>query len=742
MTLRACACRVLLTLACLSVASGFAQPVVLETLFDEVPGFARAPRKSFKLNSKAAAAMGGKHEPFQLKNFPLANGATAGFDLAPVDLFDVDSKVVLVEQSGTTSSITLPAATAWYGRDISGGKRNLVLVSRSDGSMSAMVTGDPKTSDTVVMPDATGATYAVSAAVLPERELCAVGEYVASDSITGASAPEAEMAALQTAELTAGARQVDLMLDVSYVTYQKLGSDVNKVSDYVTQLMAAVGSIYRRDLNVELRISSLYIWKTADTFNSNKGSDGVLDTGDQLNAYQAYVRANRGGVNRDLAHLINYNRSLGGIAYVDALCEQEYGIGVSNVYAELTFPGDISQYHWDTMVVSHEMGHNFGSPHTHSFDPPIDCCYVDSTSKCSKAAPSIGTIMSYCHLSMGSGGGINMKFHDRCVSLIRSKIEAAQCLSIFNPNATLAVKSDTGMMIAAGSTVPSTSNGTMLAAVDVGSALVTRTYTLANDGSKNLVLSGGVALSGSHQLRVSAQPAVLSLAPGASTTFAVTFDPAVEGLHNGQISLSTNDPAAPTYAFAISGSAVRRAEPQTFYYTGNAAIPDNSAAGVTVTVPVSGVEGPVMDIDFAIEGSQCSDARYVGLQHTYVGDLKIVLESPTGKQVVIMDRPGPGTWGSSGDNFCGTIFDDEAGGPSIEAISATGTGQLASPHSGTFTAAQPLSVFYGEPAAGTWKIHVSDMASSYGGGIFRNASLRITGARPIGTSSINDCMSY
>jgi len=742
MTLRACACRVLLTLACLSVASGFAQPVVLETLFDEVPGFARVSRKSFKLNSKAAAAIGGKHEPFELKNFPLANGTTAGFDLSPLELFGPDSKVVLVDKSGTTTSAALPVATAWYGRDIAGGKQNLVLVSRSDGSMGAMVTGDPTTSDTIVMPDATGDTYAVSAAVLPERELCSVGEYVASDSIIGASAPEAEMAALQTAELAAGARQVDLMLDVSYVTYQKLSSDVNKVNDYVTQLMGAVGAIYRRDLNVELRISSLYIWKTADTFNSNKGSDGVLDTGDQLNAYQAYVRANRSGVNRDLAHLINFNMNLGGIAYVDALCEQEYGIGVSNVYAELTFPDDISKYHWDTMVVSHEMGHNFGSPHTHSFDPPIDCCYVDSTSQCSSATPSIGTIMSYCHLSMGSGGGINMTFHDRCVSLIRSKIEAAQCLSIFNPDATLAVKSDSGVMIAAGSTVPSTSNGTVLAAVDVGSALVTRTFTLANDGSENLILSGGVLLNGSRQLRVSAQPSVSTLAPGASTTFAITFDPAVEGQHDGQISLNTNDPAAPTYAFAISGSAVRRAEPRTFHYTGNASIPDNSAAGVTVTVPVSDVEGPVMDIDFAIDGSQCSDARYVGLQHTYVGDLKIVLESPSGTKVVIMDRPGAGTWGSNGDNFCGTLFDDEAGGPSIDSIGSTGTGQLASPHSGTFTAAQPLSTFYGEPAAGTWKIHVSDMASSYGGGILRNASLKITGARALSTSGVDDWMSY
>ena len=114
MSIRACACRVLLTLACLTVASGFAQPVVLETLFDEVPGFARASRKSFKLNPSSAAVIGGKHEPFHLEKFPLANGTTAGFELTPVELFRPESKVVVVEESGTTSSVALPAAAAWY----------------------------------------------------------------------------------------------------------------------------------------------------------------------------------------------------------------------------------------------------------------------------------------------------------------------------------------------------------------------------------------------------------------------------------------------------------------------------------------------------------------------------------------------------------------------------------------------------------------------------------------------------
>lgn len=744
MSFRVRGSRVFLTLACMSVASCFAQPAVIETLFDTLPGKGRSEKRSLVLNTTASRALAKKPGSVTLKNFPLAHGQSANFELSPARIFESDAKIVVVGENGRTKELPLPAAQAWYGRDLTGGQRSLFMVARSDGTLSAMVTGDAASSDTVVMPDESGVVYSAEAATLPDRELCSTADEIVAGSTTEESHEtheghsHAEEPA--TAALGTGTRQLDLMLDVSYPTYQKLGSNTAMVNDYVTQLMGAVGSIYRRDLDVEVKVSSLYIWTTPDPFN-NPGSDNVLSSGDQLNNYQDYLIANRGSISRDLAHLVNYNTGLGGIAYVDTLCRNDYGIGVSNVYAALNFPTDTNTYYWDTMVVSHEMGHNVGSQHTHCYSPPIDCCYVQSgCSGCSTAAPAAGTIMSYCHLQFGRGGSIAMNFHPRCVELMRARIDAAGCLTAFTGSANMQVSGKSGTVIAAGDFTPAFADGTDYSSTKVGSAPVTQAFTITNSGSKDLAISGQVALTGSSYFQVTRQPATL-ITPAQSTSFEVTFNPAVMGTYDARVVLLSNDPARPRYEFAISAKASKRGTPKKFLYTGSAAIPDGNQNGVYIPITVSDVGGGLMDIDFAIEGTGCTDPNYVGLQHAYVGDLRLVLESPSGTRVTLMDRPGAGTFGSSGKNFCGTILDDESGGPSIESISPSGTGQLASPHTGAFTPFQPLSTFYGENANGVWKIHAVDLQSP-DPGILRAAALTVTGSESSISSGVNDWMNY
>ena len=121
------------------------------------------------------------------------------------------------------------------------------------------------------------------------------------------------------------------------------------------------------------------------------------------------------------------------------------------------------------------------------------------------------------------------------------------------------------------------------------------------------------------------------------------------------------------------------------------AIPDNSPAGTTSTLAVAD-PGTILD----------ANVRIGNLTHTWVGDLKLELTSPTGTIVVLADRPG-GT-ANSGDNFTGTDFDDEAS----VAIGAAGT---AAPYTGSFRPqADQLSRFDGESQQGTWTLKVSDLA--------------------------------
>src|SRR5690606_13904284 len=105
------------------------------------------------------------------------------------------------------------------------------------------------------------------------------------------------------------------------------------------------------------------------------------------------------------------------IAYVDVLCFANWDYGISGLDNNITFPA--SGYIWDTDVTSHELGHNFSSPHTHSCDwaPAIDSCYTAEGRCFSTPVPRSGSIMSYCHLTQY---GKYTAFHPRVRTQIRT----------------------------------------------------------------------------------------------------------------------------------------------------------------------------------------------------------------------------------------------------------------------------------------------------------------------------------
>ena len=112
-------------------------------------------------------------------------------------------------------------------------------------------------------------------------------------------------------------------------------------------------------------------------------------------------------------------------------------------------------------------------------------------------------------------------------------------------------------------------------------------------------------------------------------------------------------------------------------------IPDNNQAGVTSNLPIA-ASAIVSDVDVSIGG----------ITHTFVGDLALDLMSPAGTTVRLFNHHGAG-----GDNFSGTMFDDQA---------ATAITSGAAPYSGSFRPFEPLSAFNGQELQGTWKLKVVD----------------------------------
>ncbi|MBI5917411.1 MAG: T9SS type A sorting domain-containing protein [Bacteroidetes bacterium] len=226
----------------------------------------------------------------------------------------------------------------------------------------------------------------------------------------------------------AGAKNiVKVQFETDFRMFQDFGSAA-AVSNYVTGLFNMVATIYHNE-NIVTQISSIVIWTTPDPYPLNAGSG----SGDVLNAFVA--RKNITGINGNLAHLLSTKPlGHGGIAWIDVLCY--WNIGQRTAYSNIsTTYKNFPLYSWTIDVVTHEMGHNLGSPHTHDCvwgaggNQALDNCYTPSGGCAPGPAPvNGGTIMSYCHLTSG-GKNFNLGFGTQPGNLIRSKVNAAACLS-------------------------------------------------------------------------------------------------------------------------------------------------------------------------------------------------------------------------------------------------------------------------------------------------------------------------
>jgi len=86
----------------------------------------------------------------------------------------------------------------------------------------------------------------------------------------------------------------------------------------------------------------------------------------------------------------------------------------------------------------------------------------------------------------------------------------------------------------------------------------------------------------------------------------------------------------------------------------------------------------------------------LNITHTYTGDIDATLISPIGTRVLLVaDR------GGTGENFIGTLFDDEASTP---------IGSGAAPFTGSFQPEEPLSGATGISSLGDWVLEVVDDA--------------------------------
>ncbi|RJP39916.1 MAG: hypothetical protein C4547_02895 [Phycisphaerales bacterium] len=178
---------------------------------------------------------------------------------------------------------------------------------------------------------------------------------------------------------------------------------------YAVEVLAVTHMIYERDVDVRMYVNYLRVWDVPND------PYVATDLEDALEEFEDVWNEQLGHVSKDVAHLLSGRRLGGGIAYLDVLCD---GFGVSGNFRG-TFPRpprDRQPGNWDIKVVQHEIGHNFGSPHTHCYDPPIDTCAGEGWDCPHPQVCQVGTLMSYCNLCPGDTRNVDLKFHPRVIS--------------------------------------------------------------------------------------------------------------------------------------------------------------------------------------------------------------------------------------------------------------------------------------------------------------------------------------
>jgi hypothetical protein len=294
-------------------------------------------------------------------------------------------------------------------RGIVTGAEGTWVIGRERGSANALRSkkvkkkaGDPASSFTCEQVEPEGARRSRSASV--------------GGAATVAAAPVARLPIAYTAQIA---------VELDHDFYQ-LFSNAGDAALYALDLMAFTGSLGESELGMNVQVPYLVVWETA----ADPYSGGELNRLNQLRGWwNASGETNCGGTDCTTIPrttvLVMSAAGAGGVAYIPGICDWYHSTTNGYSYASAgsmdgNFNIDSPSVVWDAVVVTHELGHNFGSPHTHCYEPPIDECYGQEPdchagatalpAGCPGNGQGCGTIMGYCHRLTGGLSNVTLTY--------------------------------------------------------------------------------------------------------------------------------------------------------------------------------------------------------------------------------------------------------------------------------------------------------------------------------------------
>ncbi|MBK8955712.1 MAG: T9SS type A sorting domain-containing protein [Saprospiraceae bacterium] len=224
-------------------------------------------------------------------------------------------------------------------------------------------------------------------------------------------------------------KRIEISIDVDYDLYLKLGKNTQAVSNYVTGLFNNVHTLFRNE-GISIALAQLNIHVMEDNFTHMSASSDLESFRKKYANTNKTVRFLLSGYSK------NGKATLGGIAYINTVCNSTYSYAYGNVLGSYE---QSPAYSWDVFVVAHELGHTFGSRHTHACvwgpqkNKAIDNCAKLEGSCAAPGLPKKGSMMSYCYQTGMPGIDFLEGFGTEPGALIRSTIQAASCLKSSSP---------------------------------------------------------------------------------------------------------------------------------------------------------------------------------------------------------------------------------------------------------------------------------------------------------------------
>lgn len=205
-----------------------------------------------------------------------------------------------------------------------------------------------------------------------------------------------------------------VFFDIGKTIYDARG---DQATDYLVSIFTHVATLYFNE-QINIAIGGTNIWTTTEPFLEN------------LDAYTNYLASNP--VDASFSHYV-HGAGGGGIAYLTSFCasNNRFASGMNGLENQNAQP--LPNYSWPVYLIAHEIGHNFGSEHTHDCawngnSTPIDGCgsQYNGCGISNYLPPEGGTVMSYCHLQ-NVGVNLSLGFGTQPGDRMRFQANQAAC---------------------------------------------------------------------------------------------------------------------------------------------------------------------------------------------------------------------------------------------------------------------------------------------------------------------------